>query len=612
MPINNSKHHKHLKTFGIVLIVVIIFILSFFRWLFYVSKQNTVNTWKNSVTRVAGDAEYYLIMPVHAIQFTAVQVEKMLDKDMPVETIQDYLVQQSGVYSNIIESNHTGIYGYCKGTYLNGSGWVPDERYAPRERPWYIDAIIANGEVAFVQPYYNFQTKTMMMSVSKMLSDGESVVSMDIFLDGLQAMVEKINGADNIDSVIVMADDGFVVSHSNPAEIGVRYLESKDEYKKSLAKNVLNSDESTFSLNAADKKTMVFSEKINNNWYVIFILDENKLFGSLQFIYLFSAVALLAAIISLLMLFYVFHTKYIEAEELSHDIQAVANIYAAVYRINIKTNHARLLRITGKFDPLMEGGVYDYNGPLPDLIKLFAADQSRDTLINFLDKSTYEERLRESNSLSHEFLDKNERWIRVQLIEVDRDDDGNLLHVMWAFESIDEDRKQRESLKLLAETDAMTGIKNRKGGEARIREAMAEGTKGMFILVDADHFKSVNDDFGHDVGDKVIITIADCLRRTFRDSDIVFRLGGDEFAAFAPTVETEEIGRRIIRRLYDNIEMVDIPEMKGRRITISVGATFYPADRNDSFDAMYQRADKGMYESKKQEGNALSFNRGEL
>ncbi len=340
---------------------------------------------------------------------------------------------------------------------------------------------------------------------------------------------------------------------------------------------------------------------------VVFMAFFLSLSGSLQLIHIVFGAVLLTVVVVLRKLFYVAYTKYVESKELTKDIEAVVNIYAAVYRINIKTNHARLLRSAKKFDPLMEGGMTDYRGPLPELVKMFASEQSCDTLLNFLDKGSYEERLKESHSLSHEFIDKYGRWIRVQLIEVDRDESGRLIHVIWAFESIDEDRKQRESLKLMAETDSMTGIRNRNSGEARIREEMANETRGMFILVDADHFKSINDDYGHDVGDKVIIAIAGCMRRTFRDSDVVFRLGGDEFAAFAPTVEKEEIGRRIVNRLYDNINMINIPEMKGRRISISVGATFYLADPGDSFDALYQRADKGMYESKKQEGNALNF-----
>ncbi|MBQ3826091.1 MAG: GGDEF domain-containing protein, partial [Spirochaetaceae bacterium] len=140
-----------------------------------------------------------------------------------------------------------------------------------------------------------------------------------------------------------------------------------------------------------------------------------------------------------------------------------------------------------------------------------------------------------------------------------------------------------------------------------VKKAMAEGRKGMFCLLDADKFKSINDTFGHSVGDKVIIAIAKCMEKTFRGSDIVFRLGGDEFAAFSEGVASKDIGEKIVARLFENIDKIDIPELQGRKISLSVGASFYPATREDSFEAMYKRADRGTYESKKQTGNALTF-----
>lgn len=73
----------------------------------------------------------------------------------------------------------------------------------------------------------------------------------------------------------------------------------------------------------------------------------------------------------------------------------------------------------------------------------------------------------------------------------------------------------------------------------------------------------------------------------------------------------QEIGSRVIERLFHNIDKIDIPELKERKISVSVGATFYPADRNDSFEALYQRADKGMYESKHREGNVVTFRKQE-
>ena len=224
-----------------------------------------------------------------------------------------------------------------------------------------------------------------------------------------------------------------------------------------------------------------------------------------------------------------------------------------------------------------------------------------------MDTGTLEERLSGVNSISQEFMDDKNRWIRLRFIKIDSDENGMLYHILLVFESIDEDRKRQEKLRRLSETDMMTGIRNRGSGETMIRKAMAEGHCGMFCLMDADKFKSINDTYGHSVGDKVIVAIADSLKKTFRDSDIVFRLGGDEFAVFSEGVISEEIGSRIMERLFKNIARIEIPELGERKIELSIGASFYPATKEDSFEALYKRADSGTYESKKIEGSKVTF-----
>ena len=113
---------------------------------------------------------------------------------------------------------------------------------------------------------------------------------------------------------------------------------------------------------------------------------------------------------------------------------------------------------------------------------------------------------------------------------------------------------------------------------------LVDGKGGMFMLMDVDKFKSINDNYGHDVGDKVLIAIADCLKKSFRDNDIVMRLGGDEFAAYAPTVLNEKVGQQIIDRFFDNIDKIKIPELGDRKICISMGVAFYHPNDEYSFD----------------------------
>lgn len=182
--------------------------------------------------------------------------------------------------------------------------------------------------------------------------------------------------------------------------------------------------------------------------------------------------------------------------------------------------------------------------------------------------------------------------------------------VIVGFMNIDKmikDAKEKEMLIALSETDQMTSLLNRVSGEKKVTEHLKNGDGGFLLLLDVDHFKSINDTFGHGVGDQVIIQVAKCLKSTFREHDIVFRLGGDEFSAYAADVTTKKIANQIIKRFIANLETIVIPELGDRTITASIGATIIPSGTPVNFAEKYKLVDEGVYESKKIDGSHVTF-----
>ena len=432
---------------------------------------------------------------------------------------------------------------------------------------------------------------------------------MDIFLGNVQQVINQIMAEeDGLETAMVINDNGIVVAHSDEKEIGKKYeLGNSPDFDRHLIYEIKNRTENVFRMDNGNQKFMVFVEQINEEWYMVLVLDQKKMFRSLQYIYLFSALTMIIVLGAIFAGFYFMERKYFEAERLGREIQAVADIYVAMLMVDLKTDKVRVLRRDETLGKLLSGELNNYSKRILLLTKDVSADQSRDIMMNFVNPATLEERLNGINSISQEYLDKNNHWMRARFIVVERDDQEKIRRIIFAVESIDEDRKRQERLRELSEMDMMTKVRNRGSGEALIRKKMADGARGMFCLLDADKFKSINDTFGHAAGDKVIIAIADALKKTFRDTDVVFRLGGDEFAVYADEVNDEETGRNILARLFHNIDKINIPELGERKICVSVGATFYPADRNDSFESLYERADGGLYDSKKFEGNFASF-----
>ena len=609
MDTQKKKERNPLVTLAVGISLIVVIILCILYTLYMVSKDNLISMWNNSAIQMSYEVAYYLNTPRDAVNFTAKKIEAMMDDGLTNEVIKDYLIEETDVFSRIIDSNYTGIYGFCRGEYLDGSGWVEPEDYVPTERPWYIAAKEASGDVAFVKPYYNLQTNEMMMSVCKLLKDGESVISMDIFLDSIQELEENMIQSQKVDAAMLVDKSGMIVAHSDHNEIGKEYLSSGDVYEKKLVSTIFSTENGVASIDYQNGREIIFCQQINNDWYSVLILSEKEVLGPIKYIYLISSVVLVSVFLVFFAVFSIYLKKHKEAGELENEIRAISDIYTNMELIDLKN---------GKVKPIRESIVYkdvfnsrhDFtNDRIEEMAEHLAAESSRSMLIQFLDFNTIHERIGNLKTISHEYLDMNGEWNRMHFIVVERENDGSIRKLLWAIQSIDEDKKRQELFKNLAETDALTHILNRSGGESRIYSLLEKDKTGMLLLLDADHFKYVNDNYGHDMGDSVIISLACCLKESFRDTDIVFRLGGDEFVAFAEGVENEEIGRLVVDRLFSNIDKISFPEMTDWRLRISVGAVLCTKDNREPFATLYQNADKAMYESKQHEGNYLTFYR---
>lgn len=144
----------------------------------------------------------------------------------------------------------------------------------PQDREWYKAAVAANGEPTFVQPYLDEQTGTIMVSISQLLEDKESVISLDIELGTLQEETEaiKLNGHGY---GFVCDKTGLVVTHSNNKSIGKDY--SKGEMAP-IYNKVKSGKEQTFTYNMKSGKVTVFSAPIMGEWYAVMLVNNDKLY----------------------------------------------------------------------------------------------------------------------------------------------------------------------------------------------------------------------------------------------------------------------------------------------------------------------------------------------
>lgn len=151
----------------------------------------------------------------------------------------------------------------------------------------------------------------------------------------------------------------------------------------------------------------------------------------------------------------------------------------------------------------------------------------------------------------------------------------------------------------LARTDPLTGLANRAGLEEWLTSHGGDSNDYALIVLDIDHFKSVNDKFGHHKGDETLVHLARILKAECREDDLVCRLGGEEFAALLPTRELRA-GTELAERVRGRVERTISPT--GKPITVSIGVAHYPAHGRD-FDEVFRRADEALYEAKRQGRN---------
>ncbi len=193
-----------------------------------------------------------------------------------------------------------------------------------------------------------------------------------------------------------------------------------------------------------------------------------------------------------------------------------------------------------------------------------------------------------------------------------RNKEGEIIGAVETFSNNDQiiqTRRQVDELRQSVFTDHLTGIGNRRYLEEGLHAAKMEiereiGVAGM-IFIDIDNFKNINDTYGHETGDQILLMVVRTLKHNLRGTDLLGRWGGDEFMAIIHHVQELSVLQDLAKKLRVMVENSRLDLEAARlSITVSIGATLIKAD--ETYEKFFERADRLMYKSKKAGRNQIT------
>jgi len=190
-----------------------------------------------------------------------------------------------------------------------------------------------------------------------------------------------------------------------------------------------------------------------------------------------------------------------------------------------------------------------------------------------------------------------------------RDEQGAVLHTICFFKDLTEELAAQKRIEQLAYSDALTGLPNKLLLSQRVgfalRMAERHGSQFGVFFLDLDHFKNINDSMGHMFGDRVLVEVAERIKRCLRDADTLCRLGGDDFVIFVQEIDAR--GAEVLaHRILDLMAQAFLIEETSFSVGCSIGIALYPADGR-SLDELIKCADTAMYLVKERGRGSFRF-----
>lgn len=547
--------------------------------------------------------------------------------------------ERARTYFRFVELSNPNV-KYCYAGYAGGelliNGYIPPDGYDPRVRPWYVAAVESWPKMTIGLPYRDIVDQEWLVAISSAFSDANGlrgVVSVDSTLSSMDGMLNNIKSFSSQSNFVVNAG-GQILIHNN--ENG--YLDHKIGDIVPGAMELMKADTGyiEYDLPGTGIRMAYFTRLNINDWIIISAVDRDEVMAPIRgrIALTVSATALVTLLLGLLQL-KAYEWRFVEPFMTLK--RRIADITAGreAGRKPPSISNAELASIADSIEGMTQSSLRRKATELRLILEttsdglLVLDDQDRITHYNqrFLElwnlrdehvggglSALVIEHVRGAvlPESADSVLETRHKGRDSQLIHLKTGiileqsarpllEDGSVTGWLWSFKDVTIKIMAEEKLRLLAATDELTGLWNRRcfmgRAEAEITEATRLRQPLCLVLLDADHFKRINDTYGHAAGDAALKYLANTLTSRLRSSDTVGRIGGEEFAILLPNTG-QETARAVLEKIRTVIAQGRFTfGDKELAFTVSIGIAALQGAKI-SVDEFFSVADAACYQAK--------------
>ena len=472
---DNNVDRSWIKAIGIKYILIFLLSLSLFfgvivvNFLFVRSniEENVINSALNDSSQGAEDFFDFLTMSKRTVNFTAKSVERLIEKNASVQEVQEFLVEISENFNDPIYRDFNGIYGCYKGEFIDGRQWTPPAGYDIKSRPWYKAAVEADGETVLIEPYTDAQTGDTLGCVSKLLSDRETVLALDISLDELHNTVTNVDPRNSMNTAYIISGSGYIVSSTDSALIG-RTIYDDGMILESMQPGEVKYPKYKRMITYNGTDYYVYFKELYDGWYAVVAINTLEALFMQNLFSVLEIAALIAVVVVLLFLIYHISKKSMKSNLLTLRIRSISDIYLSLYSIDIDKNTYETINtnetainarnITG-------GTTMNARDCIRRGTLFLTSDEYKKKIEKFVDIDTLCDRMGDADTITCEFFTTTGIYCRGRFVAEKRSESGRVTNVLWMVENIDKEMRDKlrlESQKKAAEQERLIAESEKK------------------------------------------------------------------------------------------------------------------------------------------------------